>query len=195
MKPKIYMGTYTTEDLAGERRRLEEVITNYRPQEPPCQYNLSTGRVNCLDTCVSHVIEYEECPEKKYHKALRELSRLDARSLLTLFFSDADLAALNGFLNREGLVYSHLDVLRRFDEWHCPELGELRFHGVRIQEDWEFSLRNIVLPFVVSLLFVLVVVAKLTFGDWATAWNVGCFFVALATLLWMWAEYSVRQSA
>jgi hypothetical protein len=108
IKP-IYTGMYTTEDLDGERRRLEEIITNYRPQEPPCQYNLSTGRVDCfLDNCVSYIIDDAECPEQKYHNAQRELSRLHTRSLLTMFFSDPRLAALNGFLNREGLVYSHL---------------------------------------------------------------------------------------
>jgi ABC-type transport system involved in cytochrome bd biosynthesis fused ATPase/permease subunit len=64
-----------------------------------------------------------------------------------------------------------------------------------IREDWEFNSQHIVFPLAVTLLFVLVVVSKLTFGDWATAWNIGCFFVALATLLWMWADYSVRQSA
>ncbi|GFF40216.1 hypothetical protein IFM61606_06038 [Aspergillus udagawae] len=140
-------------------------------------------------------MEDEECPKQKYYDVQRELSRLDTRPLLTLFFSDARLAALNGFLNREGLMYSHLDILRKFDDLHCPELSELQFRGIRIREDWELSSQHIALPLAVTLLFVMVVVAKLTFGDWATAWNVGCFFVALATLLWMWAEYSVRQSA
>lgn len=32
MKP-IYTGMYKTEDLDGERRRLEDIITNYQPQE------------------------------------------------------------------------------------------------------------------------------------------------------------------
>ncbi|GIC86081.1 uncharacterized protein Aud_002443, partial [Aspergillus udagawae] len=53
-------------------------------------------------------MEDEECPKQKYYDVQRELSRLDTRPLLTLFFSDARLAALNGFLNREGLMYSHL---------------------------------------------------------------------------------------
>jgi hypothetical protein len=107
MKP-VYIGMYTTEDLDAERRRLEEIITSYRPQEPPCQYNLSTGRVDCFLHCVSYIIDDAECPEQEYYDAQRELSRLDTRSLLTLSFSDARLAALNGFLNRAGLVYSHL---------------------------------------------------------------------------------------
>ncbi|PKX89302.1 uncharacterized protein P174DRAFT_435409 [Aspergillus novofumigatus IBT 16806] len=98
MQP-VFVGMYTEEDLGAERRQLEEVITNYQPQDYPCKYNLSTDDA--------------ECPEEKYHEAQRRLSLLDTRSLLTLFFSDARLAALNGLLNREGLVYSHLSLIKR----------------------------------------------------------------------------------
>lgn len=105
----IYVGMYTVEDLDAERRQLEETITNYQPQEPPCKYNLSTGRVDCfLDTCVSYIIDGEECPEEMYHAAQRGLMRLHTRPLLTQLFSDPRLAALSRFLNREGIVYSHL---------------------------------------------------------------------------------------
>lgn len=85
--------------------------------------------------------------------------------------------------------------MRKFNEWHYPEMSELRFRGLRIREDWEFSLQHIVLPLAVTFLFAMIVVAKLSFGDWATAWNVGAFFVGLAALLLMWAAHFVRGSA
>jgi hypothetical protein len=108
MKP-IYMGMHRTEDLDGQRRLFEKIITKYRSLDPLCEYNPSTGRVVRFEgDCLSDKMEDEECPKQKYYDVQRELSRLDTRPLLTLFFSDARLAALNGFLNREGLVYSHL---------------------------------------------------------------------------------------
>jgi hypothetical protein len=107
MKP-VFVGMYTEEDLGAKRKQLEDTITNYQPQDPPCKYNPSTGRVRCDPDCASNFIDGAECPDEKYREAQRELSRLDTRSLLALFFSDARLAALNCFLNREGLVYSPL---------------------------------------------------------------------------------------
>lgn len=41
-----------------------------------------------------------------------------------------------------------------------------------------------------AFFFLMVAGAKLLYGDWATAWNVGRFLISLATLLWMWANYA-----
>lgn len=49
-------------------------------------------------------------------------------------------------------------------------------------------MRHVVLPLMSTIFLVVVVVAKFIFG-WSTAWTVGAFFVALVTLLWMWATY------
>jgi hypothetical protein len=34
----------------------------------------------------------------------------------------------------------------------------------------------------------MVIAAKFIFGDWGTAWTVGCFFLALASFLCGWAK-------
>ncbi len=84
------------------------------------------------------------------------------------------------------------DILSKLEGWHCPKLGELQFHALMIDEDWVPNLQQKVLPFMVTVIFLMVVVgAKLVYGDWGTAWNVGCFLVSLATLLWMWANHTV----
>lgn len=44
-----------------------------------------------------------------------------------------------------------------------------------ISEGWELDLQHIVLPLAATMFFVMVVGAKLVYGDWGTAWNVGCF--------------------
>ncbi len=83
------------------------------------------------------------------------------------------------------------DILSKLEGWHCPKLGELQFQALMIDEDWTPGLQHVVLPLTVTVIFLMVVGAKLVDGDWGTAWNVGCFLVALATLLWMWANHTV----
>jgi len=111
-KPKqngSFIGTYTDEDLASEKQRLEQIIDNYRPQQFPCPYNFATGETDCSrEDCVSSALEdEEECPERRLHRAKRELSRLKLRPFLTKAFSDPGLAALNDFLLWEDVIYSH----------------------------------------------------------------------------------------
>lgn len=77
------------------------------------------------------------------------------------------------------------------NEWHCPKLREMKFRGVLVEENWKFESHYILLPLAMSLLFGTVIVAKFTFGEWGTAWNVGCFFLALASLWCGCTKYSV----
>jgi hypothetical protein len=57
-----------------------------------------------------------------------------------------------------------------------------------INEGWVTDMRQVVLPLMATMFLAVVTAAKSLF-DWNTAWNVGSFFVALVTLLWMWATY------
>lgn len=76
-----------------------------------------------------------------------------------------------------------------WDGWHRPALRELKFRGIVIREGWTLDARNVVLPLLATMFLAVVVAAKFLFG-WNTAWTVGGFFVALVTLLWMWANHT-----
>ncbi|PMD52179.1 uncharacterized protein K444DRAFT_709177 [Hyaloscypha bicolor E] len=68
-KHKRFVGTYTTEDLAAEKGRLEQIIASYDPQEFPCPYNPSTGQVNCFSSCISYKLDGIICPERTLYQA------------------------------------------------------------------------------------------------------------------------------
>lgn len=106
-----FIGMYKTKDFHTEKKRLEEIIERYREQEFPCPYNLSTGRVDCLQGCVSGIIDIR-CPEEVLFEAERELQNLETRHLMKLAFSNPTLAASNEFLQREKMVYGHRSVPR-----------------------------------------------------------------------------------
>lgn len=112
-----FVGMYTKKDLQNEKKRLERIIDNYRQQDDPCQYNLSTGSVDCWETCVSSIIDVE-CPEKVKYDAERQLENLETHRLMTLAFSDPELASLNDFLQGENVVYGHRSV---FKEKYHPQ--------------------------------------------------------------------------
>lgn len=105
-----FVGNYTTEDLAAEKRRLEQIIADYDPQEFPCPYDLSIGQVDCLRSRISFIGDWIVCPEKitMLYQAQRELSRLKMQPFLTLAFSDPDLVAVNGLLDGEGVINSQM---------------------------------------------------------------------------------------
>ena len=67
-------------------------------------------------------------------------------------------------------------------------MRELKFRGLVIREGWTLDARKVILPLLATIFLAVVVAAKFLFG-WNTAWTVGGFFVALVTLLWMWANY------
>ena len=83
------------------------------------------------------------------------------------------------------------DILSKLENWHCPKLGELQFRALIIDEDRKHGSQHVVLLLTMMVIFMLLVGAKLAFGDWGTTWNVGCFLVALATFLWMWTNHTV----
>jgi len=80
------------------------------------------------------------------------------------------------------------DILCKRNALHCPELGELEFRGLRVEESWSYNSQCIVLPLLTTFSLIVVAVAKLTYSDWATAWTVGCFFVGLIPVLMLWVN-------
>ena len=100
-----FVGTYTTEDIVAEKRRLEKIIANYHPQVDEsgyCEYNPSTGVVDCSYNCISSYQEDEECPEMEFRWTKRKLLRLNkTRPFLTLAFYDPGVAAVNKLLDGE----------------------------------------------------------------------------------------------
>ena len=82
------------------------------------------------------------------------------------------------------------NILWKLQAWHRPDFGELPFKALMIDDGLESSSQQIVLLLTVAVCFIIVIGAKLVFGDWGTAWNVGCFIVALATLSWMWGTHT-----
>lgn len=86
------------------------------------------------------------------------------------------------------LIGRDRDILLKMNEWHCPKLRELRFRGIMIREDWKIDSKHIIFSMAVSLLFFMVIAAKFIFGDWGTAWTVGCFFLSLRSSLCGWAK-------
>ena len=70
-----------------------------------------------------------------------------------------------------------------------PRLGELEFEALYIDAANDF--RGFVLPLLITVLLLVVPVARAAFGDWTTAWTVGGYFVALATLYSMLQDDTV----
>lgn len=95
-----YVGIYNSEDLVAKRKHLEQVIADYKPQDWPCPYDVSTGIVVCLDDCVTSYADYAECPERTKFRAERELSLLRLRPIFTHCFLKAEIAAHNHLLSR-----------------------------------------------------------------------------------------------
>lgn len=109
-----FVGTYTTEDITAEKRRLEEIIANYQPQEDNedeigyCEYSPSTGGVDCSFNCISSYQDFEECREMEFRRTKRKLLRLNKmRPFLALAFSDPGVAAVNNLLDGEGIINRH----------------------------------------------------------------------------------------
>ena len=68
------------------------------------------------------------------------------------------------------------------------ELGELEFRGLRVEESWSDDSPYVVLPLFTTFSLLIVAVTRITYGDWATAWTVGCFFVGLVPVLMLWVN-------
>ncbi|KAJ5100764.1 hypothetical protein N7456_006816 [Penicillium angulare] len=107
-----FVGMYTGKDLQNEKERLKHIIKNTEEQDYGCQYNLSTGQVECFATCVSEMIDVK-CPEKARFEAQRQLENLETHQLMRLAFSNPELSSLNDFLRGEHVVYGHRSVSRK----------------------------------------------------------------------------------
>ncbi|RFU25457.1 hypothetical protein B7463_g10885, partial [Scytalidium lignicola] len=108
--------------------------------------------------------------------------------ILTLAFSKPDIIEMDGLLD-VGIINRHIDILSEIKRRHYPKLSDLEFRGLMIKEELRPDLQRTLLPSTATILFLAVAGAKLIYGDWATAWNVGSFLVSLVTLLWMWASH------
>ncbi|CBF81787.1 predicted protein [Aspergillus nidulans FGSC A4] len=151
-----FVGLYR--DLTSERSKLEGDIANYEEKEFPCPYDSSTGMVDCFrDICISYMDDTQLCPERRLYNSQRQLLRLTRRPLLTQAFSNRNVAKVNNLLQGERLIYSQLDILKKLDEWHVPDLSEIPFHALLITEGWDYDIRNVVIPLTASFFFTLVV--------------------------------------
>ena len=61
------------------------------------------------------------------------------------------------------------DFLSKLQDRHRPKLGELQFRGLMIDEDWEPDSLRVALSLTVAMFFLMVLGAKLVYGDWGTA--------------------------
>lgn len=75
--------------------------------------------------------------------------------------------------------YENRDILALTNEWNCTKLREMKFRGILVEEYWKVGWQYFLLPLALSLSVSTVIVAKLAFGEWGTAWTVGCFFLPL----------------
>ncbi|KAJ9379344.1 hypothetical protein DTO063F5_7227 [Paecilomyces variotii] len=161
-----YVGTFMKEYIRTKKKRLEHAIHNYQEQEYQCAYDPTTGETDCHRMCVSQLGLDISCPEKNLFKAQRDLEYLNLRSeSLKFTLTQPHSAAPFDLLSREHVILSHLDILGQLDTWHSPELEELRFPKLIIREGLEFNRQHIVLPLSVTVFFIMVVTAKLTYND------------------------------
>lgn len=83
------------------------------------------------------------------------------------------------------------ELLGLIGVWKRPLLREIEFRGLLIDEGWMLDSKRVAIPVAVTGLFAAVIAARLVYGDWDVAWNVGCFLVGLASLLCMWVDHAV----
>ncbi|KAL4914560.1 hypothetical protein BDW62DRAFT_190119 [Aspergillus aurantiobrunneus] len=107
---------------------------------------------------------------------------LNQGPFLKMAFAEPGYAALNPLLDREGVIISHQDILRKLNIWHCPDLRELEFHAVHIKCGFKCS-QHVALSVTLGLSFVLVIGCRFVYGDWGIAYTAGNFLVALGTLV------------
>jgi hypothetical protein len=108
-------------------------------------------------------------------------------SIVTCKYSSGEIWIVAGGLEAD----IDRDILRKIKSWHCPALGELKFPGLVIKEGCDLHSQHIALPLIMTVLCLIIFGARLLYGDWSIAWNVGCFFVALIGPLGMWIRYVV----
>ncbi|KAL3456035.1 hypothetical protein BJX64DRAFT_271353 [Aspergillus heterothallicus] len=179
-----FIGICSSRDLVAERKRLQTVIQGYEPQEYPCPYNAATGKTECYTNCISNHAGDVRCPEGVLHEAERSLVRLVTQPFLRLAFLDPNTTKGNELLKSEGIILCERDLLSALDSWHVPDLRELQFSAIRIEERWRFSPR-LVSASVLLVLLVIIISSRLVYGDWGIAYSAGNFFVALGAVPWI----------
>ncbi|KAH7323088.1 hypothetical protein B0I35DRAFT_427074 [Stachybotrys elegans] len=187
----VFMGTYSKCD--SEQELLEQKISTYeKAQEDSCTYNPSTNSTDHSWECeILNEFTSVKCTVDALCHAKRDLIRL---SLLLRFFSLAisqpEIGTANNLLSRSHVFMSHRDVLAKLDTWHCPDVGELPFNGLSVDVSWTPHLHYILIPSIVSLLMLLVLGARLVYGDWDIAWAVGSFLIALISFFVVWTQHT-----
>lgn len=78
------------------------------------------------------------------------------------------------------------NLLAYIAEWHCPRLGQVELNALYIDATHNFQ--ETMLPVSLLTLLMMVLLARLMFGDWGTAWSAGGFFVGFAALVLKWDE-------
>ncbi|EPS31198.1 hypothetical protein PDE_06153 [Penicillium oxalicum 114-2] len=172
-----FMGMYRSRNLKSQEAHFQKIVDDYQEmREYPCGYDVSTGKALCMCTltnCASGIGD-EECPTEIIVQAMRSLRATQTHDLMTTIFFHPELASVNGFLQAETVIYGHSILY----SWHCPELRELEYQAVLLDDNWEDILRWLAGPLTILVPLMTVLIAQYIFGDWGTAWNVGCFFVA-----------------
>ncbi|KAI0124188.1 hypothetical protein BJ170DRAFT_75075 [Xylariales sp. AK1849] len=187
----LFSGFYTIDAINHERKRLQEIIASYETEldKTWCYYDSSTGFTkHTYSESVTSPECPEQCPEAGSFHFRRELLQLNTRSFLRHAFLDPHVSVTNNLL--EDALYSHRNLLSKVDSWHHPKMGEIDFKGLLIEEGWGLDSCHVVVPLFSTVCFVMAIVAKVIYGDWATAWQVVGCIVALVTLAWMWLNHA-----
>lgn len=178
--------------------RLEQDIANYLPGDCPCPYDTDYGNARCICHC-----SYDEiCPAQLYFDAKRRRVQLQIRDLRRLALMNPEIATFNTLLDDGDIIHCRRyvitsntrkqkclvilrDLLQLIDEWNCPSLGMIRFRAILIEETWALDNFGFTFSLVTICILCLVIGCKFAYGDWGIAWNVGCFFATLVTLVLM----------
>ncbi|KAI0152072.1 hypothetical protein F4776DRAFT_659004 [Hypoxylon sp. NC0597] len=189
-----YSGIYkcVANELEIEEKRLRKTITKSELYSKWLGYeydSLAEFASYCVADDWAHSSDYLY-PRQSIKDMMKKLNRLHLRAAFLNAFLEPDFAGESHLLDWN-LIMVQRDILEKLNEVRCPELYELEFSGLLVQESWEFDSRHIILPLAGTLLLALVGVSRIFYGDWSTAWTFGGFLVSFITLIWMWAHHAV----
>ncbi|OTB02448.1 hypothetical protein M426DRAFT_195103 [Hypoxylon sp. CI-4A] len=125
----------------GEGLCATSTLDDY-PEDPDvtCEYSSATGTVAHGEFCsvlMCNASDYS-CYTAKLSNAERELSRFPLQFALEKIFRNPSIAGIHHLLD-EKMFMVERDILAKLHRMHCPELYELEFHGLLIQEGWGIS--------------------------------------------------------
>ncbi|KAI0841141.1 hypothetical protein F5Y06DRAFT_213949 [Hypoxylon sp. FL0890] len=198
-----YSGVYgrLDDELEKEEKDLEETIARGLPEvdsymDDSCRLDCQTGNPCHGVYCNGEEWHCSTCPVENFYCAKRRRLRLTLRSAFLRAFLEPEFAGESSLLDYE-LTMTQLDILRKLDElqdFYRPmrlELYDIEFFGLLVREGWEFDSQHVILPLTATLLLTLIVISRIIYGDWSTAWTFGGFLVSFITLIWMWARHAV----